>query len=236
VTSSGVGDREYYERWYAARDALDYRGLLAQIVREARPGPMLDVGAGLGFFVECAQRFGLDCQGLEGSPDAVDAGRARFAALRVRLHRLTAHDALPVASSSQETVVMNQVIEHLDEATGAATVREVFRVLRPGGLFFVFSPSAFNEAERRADPTHIHLYRPSALRALLVATGFADVRAVDDALAPEALAPNALLERSPALLRRLLATRGARSLTSRVFRATGFERMSATANCIARRP
>jgi SAM-dependent methyltransferase len=64
-----------------------------------------------------------------------------------------------------------------------ALVAQVLRVLRPGGVFVGSVPNAFRLQGRlkfvrgqqpEGDPTHLHMYAPSQIRALLAS--FRDVR------------------------------------------------------------
>ncbi|MEM9882341.1 MAG: class I SAM-dependent methyltransferase [Planctomycetota bacterium] len=173
----GVGDAAYFTRWYADRPWSHYRPILSHVVRHGRPGPLLDLGAGTGLLVECATRFGFTATGLDASPDAVAIGRSRFPAIDLRHHDLD--QPLPLDDDAFIAVVMNQVIEHLPPTVAERALGEAYRVLRPGGLLYVASPCRLNRAERDADPTHVHLYRPSELRALLTRLGFVGVTAMD---------------------------------------------------------
>jgi SAM-dependent methyltransferase len=178
--NAGVGDRTYYDKWYADRDWRFYRSILAQVVEHSEPGPILDLGAGVGYLVECADRWGLDCNGVDGSPAAVEIGCARWPALKLRHHVLS--ERLPFPDASFQTVVMNQVIEHLEAPVARAAVGEAFRVLRTGGMLFITSPSQFNEYERTIDPTHINMLAPSTLEAMLRAGGFTTIKRFDEPL------------------------------------------------------
>ncbi len=177
MTAAGIGDREYFERWYADRDPAFYAPVLSHLIRHGRPGPILDLGAGTGLLVELAQRWGLEARGVEGSPDAVAIGLQRTPGLALTQQVLG--ERLPEAAASIETVVMNQVIEHLDVERGRAALAEVMRVLRPGGMVYVASPCRHNPAERGRDATDQHLYVPSELRHTLGNVGFTGVVSMD---------------------------------------------------------
>lgn len=177
MTTAGIGDRDYFERWYGDRRASYYGPVLSHVLRHGQPGPILDLGAGTGLLVELAQRWGLTIRGYEGSPDAVAIGGQRVAGLPLSQHLLG--EPLPEPAASVQTVVLNQVIEHLDVERGGAALADVLRVLRPGGMVYVASPCRHNPAERGRDATDQHLYVPSELRNVLRSKGFTGVVSMD---------------------------------------------------------
>ena len=97
---------------------------------------VLDVGCGTGTLViaikqrqESADVFGLD-------PDPKALARARSKAVRagVRVQfEQGFSDALPYADASFERVLSSLMFHHLPRAVKEGTLREVVRVLRPGG-------------------------------------------------------------------------------------------------------
>ncbi len=214
-SNSAVGDRAYYETWYADRDWHFYLPVMTQLITLSEPGPVLDVGAGVGFFVECASRWGIRCSGIEGSQAGVEIARARVHDLDIRQHFLS--EPFPFADASFQSVLMNQVIEHLEPPVALTALRESFRVLKPNGLLLVLSPNLHNALERDSDPTHINMYTPGTLSALVRRIGFREVRALDFAL--------------PAFG----TSRLGRRLANAAFRITRWDRLSATANCAARK-
>jgi SAM-dependent methyltransferase len=106
-----------------------FRDVTRHFPPEAR---LLDVGCGTGWL---ADHF-RDYTGLDGSPDAVAAATARDR--NVRLHDVA--EPLPVEDASFDGVVMKDLLEHVPDPV--ALVREVHRVLRPGGRVFASSPDA----------------------------------------------------------------------------------------------
>ena len=164
----------YFDEWYGGRKADSYAWVLAELIAHGRPGHVVDLGAGTGLLTELAWRWGLSVEGYEGSQFAVESALARCPGLPIRQHAL--ESALPIASDSVGTVVMNQVIEHLAVETASLVLAEVRRILRPGGRLFVFSPSRRNRYERELDPTHIRLLLPSELDQALIDAGMRPVR------------------------------------------------------------
>jgi SAM-dependent methyltransferase len=90
-------------------------------------------------------------------------------------------DALPFADASFDVVVAGELLEHLRDPQRVAS--EVLRVLRPGGTFVGSVPNAYRLKNRlrflrgqkpENDPTHLQMFSPGDVRALL--EGFEDVR------------------------------------------------------------
>src|SRR6185437_9811365 len=140
----------------------------------------LDVGAGTGLFVETATRWGLDCQGIEGSEDAVELGRRRYPDLRLSRHFLSA--PFPFPNESFQTVLLHQVIAHLEPEVARNVLSEAARTMRRGGLILIFSPGRFNKVIRRNSPSCEawgQMYAPSEIQALLGGAGFRNVVHLD---------------------------------------------------------
>ena len=90
-------------------------------------------------------------------------------------------EPLPFDDGSFDVVVAGELFEHL--RFPEAVVREARRVLRPGAVLVGSVPNAFRVQSRLSflrgrppedDPTHLHMFSPDAVRALLA--GFDDVR------------------------------------------------------------
>jgi 2-polyprenyl-3-methyl-5-hydroxy-6-metoxy-1,4-benzoquinol methylase len=216
VANQGVGHDSYYDMYYSGHDWKDYREIIALVIRHAEPGPILDVGAGCGFFVEGALRWGLPCKGLEGSRYALEKARMRYPEIDVTQHLLS--DPFPYQNDAFQAVIMNQVIEHLEPEVADACLMECYRVLRPGGMLFVASPSRYNRREQKGDPTHLKAYAPKQLQALIVSKGFSGIIPMN----------------SPFML--LGDSKAGRMLVAALFRILKWDFMSATANCIAFKP
>ena len=179
-SDTGIGPPGYFSQYYSDRNWKSYTDLLALVVRYSRPGPILDLGAGCGYFLEAATRWGLSCVGLEGSTEAVEMARKRMASLDIRRHNLS--DIFPFQTNSFQTVVLNQVIEHLEPAVVRHTLHEANRVLRSGGMILITSPSCYNKVELKADSTHINLTSPSQLHAAISEAGFENIAPFDSPL------------------------------------------------------
>ncbi|WP_198018809.1 methyltransferase domain-containing protein [Azorhizobium doebereinerae] len=100
---------------------------------------MLDLGSGDGYGTALLGERAAHVTGLDVDPEAVEAARAAYGAEgRVMFETGSAHD-LPFPDASFDVVVSFEMIEHVDRQE--RVVAEVRRVLKPGGLFIVSTPS-----------------------------------------------------------------------------------------------
>jgi SAM-dependent methyltransferase len=104
-------------------------------------GKLLDVGCYVGRFVKAVtmQYPGVEVWGVDADRDNVDIGRMLLPELAARLERRSVYD-LEFASGSFDCVTLQEVLEHVYRPIDA--VREINRVLRPGGYLVVTTPNA----------------------------------------------------------------------------------------------
>jgi SAM-dependent methyltransferase len=178
--NAGIGSDDYFQKYYISRDWHIYRDVLAEILRYAEPGPVLDLGAGLGFAVEGFQRWGINAVGIEGSSGAVKMGQERFRGIDLRCQPLS--EKLPFEDGDFSAVIINQVIEHLEPEVAEHCIIESYRVLKGSGVIYVTSPSRFNRSEAKADPTHINMFTPRRLKLLLLSAGFEGIIEINSPL------------------------------------------------------
>jgi SAM-dependent methyltransferase len=102
------------------------------------PCRFLDCGCGSGgYIVTLSRRHAIDAYGIEFESEKVAKAHARGLD-KSRVLQGDIED-LPHTSGSFDAVLLNEVLEHVpDQHRG---LDEVHRVLRPGGLLFVFSPN-----------------------------------------------------------------------------------------------
>ena len=97
-----------------------------------RGARLLEIGCGMGTDLLQFARGGARCVGVDLTPRSVEITRHRFALYGVDGDFMLADgERLPFASGSFDVVYSNGVLHHTPDTAGA--IREVHRVLRPGG-------------------------------------------------------------------------------------------------------
>ncbi len=111
------------------------RFLLKQLAPHQR---VLDIGVGSGSLERMAQQKGVDIHALDPSERAVERLRGDLG-LGGKA-RCGYSQAIPFNDGQFDIVVMSEVLEHLDDEVLAASLDEVVRVLRPGGVLLATTP------------------------------------------------------------------------------------------------
>jgi SAM-dependent methyltransferase len=156
----------------ALQDA-GFEELEAAIKRSKTVQPrVLDLGCATGALLEKLRDRGWACVGVEISPAAEYARSTR--GLEVRQ---TSLEESRFPGSSFDLVLASHLIEHLNDP--ATFVREVYRILAPGGHFLVTTPNIsgfqarlFRSRWRSAIFDHLYLFSTRTLSALLRQSGF----------------------------------------------------------------
>ena len=144
----------------------------ALVAREARGKPVLDIGVGGGRTVDALGGISADYLGIDYSAEMVAACRQRFPGLR--FEHADARDMAQVADGSIFLAVFScngiGMVSHEDRLR---ILREVHRVLQPGGLF-VFSTHNRDSPEYRRGFRFPELqWSPDPLRMLVRSARFA---------------------------------------------------------------
>jgi SAM-dependent methyltransferase len=159
---------------------------------------IVDLGCGTGWLGDHFARY----TGVESSPDAVEAGRAR--GRNLVLADLQS-PPLPFPDAAFDAAVLKDVLEHVRDPV--AVVREVRRLVRPGGRVFASSP----DAQRWAwdDYTHVRPFTRRGFALLFADHGFEVERVGYESVMPGIgrIAALTRRHRRPRLLNALARTR-----------------------------
>lgn len=144
-----------FARSLAQREAAHARKVIARLrrLRSLDSVRILDIGAAQGLFlIACAQQ-GYDVIGVEPNAGARDVALTLAREHGVDMEILDGvAEQLPLPDDSVDVVHAKSVIEHVDDADKA--FHEVYRVLRPGGIFWFNTASSMSplQSEIRGFP------------------------------------------------------------------------------------
>lgn len=177
---------EYDERFMdtmasAYRERTAWTRLRLEAVRalvEPNPGErVLDLGCATGAVSHFLSGLGGETVGVDAEPRAIERARTLFPELQFQLANVA---RLPFEDAAFDKAVAADVVEHLDDETFRAMLRETRRVLRPGGTFSIYTPNPRHPIERlkardlilAQNPTHIGLRDRATLESMLREAGF----------------------------------------------------------------
>jgi ubiquinone/menaquinone biosynthesis C-methylase UbiE len=146
--------------------------------RIRRGGVYLEIGCGDALLPFALSGFAQEVLGLDVTDALVD-----FAAAPSNFRFLKTDGVeIPLADNSVDLAHSDQLMEHLHVEDAEAQLREIHRVLRPGGCYVCKTPSSvtgphdisvfFDEVARGM---HMREYDYGSLRALMVQAGFRSV-------------------------------------------------------------
>jgi len=153
-----------------------------------RPGDsVLDLGCGFGRHAFAAVRLGAHVVALDAGSDEVDGVATMFAAMAMEqefepasVHATVVQGdalALPFPDHTFDRVICSEVLEHIRDDVGA--MRELARVLRPGGTMAITVPRAgperinwaLSDEYHNVPGGHIRIYHRRVLESRLQSVG-----------------------------------------------------------------
>lgn len=148
---------------------------LVQRACGGRPGRLLDVGCGKGFFVRACRDQGIDAEGIDLSRSGADYATEQLG-VKATCGALAAHrDTLGLF----DVVTFWATIEHLRDPIGM--LRDIHGVLRPGGVLLADTGIGDDWLDRLLPgsvqwydpPQHLFVFSANGLRRGLEQAGFA---------------------------------------------------------------
>lgn len=139
------------------------------------PGKILDAGCAFGFML---QRFQGTHQLLGTDASDFALGEARKRVPEAELHEnFLGKDPLPWDENSVDTILSNDVVEHLNQDDIVLALADLYRVLKPGGYMCITTPNGnlirkifYRVADRMEH--HIGLRHTREWQAMLEQAGF----------------------------------------------------------------
>lgn len=155
------------------------KGYLAEIHRYlgSSTGRLLEVGCGEGDFLEMAQADGWEVTGIEYSSTACNQANRRLQRGHVHCGEL---QPLALPADQFDLCVLSDVLEHV--RSPEKFLREVHRVLKPGGAIFIATPSTDSWSARllkqkwmEFKAEHLTYFDRQTLQTALFKSDFRDV-------------------------------------------------------------
>jgi SAM-dependent methyltransferase len=173
-----VAAKQYFRKQHVQLPD-NLKALAALNTLQPQRGQLLEIGSFCGIFLDRIRSDGWTVTGLEPDLGVADYARGNYG-LNI-VDGLLPNPALPAAS--YDAVMLLQVIEHMPDP--AANVREIRRLLKPGGVVVVETPrfdslmfKLLGRRERSISNCngHIYFFTVPTLRRLLEQNGFDVVR------------------------------------------------------------
>jgi 2-polyprenyl-3-methyl-5-hydroxy-6-metoxy-1,4-benzoquinol methylase len=180
-----------YARWFAsprgrAVERLEIRAIERLVLPES-PATLLDAGSGDGRFSLPLAQHGIRVTGIDASPVMVAAATAKASARHLHAtYRQGRVEELPFPTETFDAALLHTVLCFVKEPIAA--LKEVYRVLKPGGIVVLGELNAASRWTRRRrekpewEGTRFHTR--SGLRNLLAAAGFIPEGEAGAVLAP----------------------------------------------------
>lgn len=182
IAASGEGP-EYFAEYKILDIARETRRLVPSraVGGAARPLEVCDFGAGIGSSVPHVRKHlpGALLTCVDVSRRSLEIAERRFPGMARYVHFGGSH--LPLRDHFFDIAFASCVFHHIAPAEHGALLRELYRILRPGGVIFVFEHNPWNPLTMRAVRScpfdeNAQLIRGATMKRRLRAAGFADGR------------------------------------------------------------
>src|SRR5882762_2554530 len=170
--------------WESPAGKLRWARRVTMLSKHLRSGmTVLELGCGAGYFTRELARSGADIVAIDVSPELLEIARSNYSAPNVRYEIQNAYQ-LSYPDAVFDSVVGSSVLHHLEIEEA---LREIYRVLKPGGTIYFTEPNMLNPqiaiqknvpwVKRKLgdSPDETAFFR-WPLRRLLEDTGYRDVR------------------------------------------------------------
>ena len=170
--------------WESPAGRQRWKRRVQMLSSHLRPGmTILEIGCGTGYFTRELTQRGADIVAIDVSPDLLEIAKAKYSAPNVR-YEIQNACALTYADAMFDSVVGSSILHHLEIEEA---LREIYRVLKPGGTIYFTEPNMLNPQiamqknipwikRRLGDSPDETAFFRWPLRRLLEQTGYRDVR------------------------------------------------------------
>jgi SAM-dependent methyltransferase len=134
-----------YDSWLSEEGPRDklWARRLKKMCRTARPGNLLDIGAGIGQLLHLARHEYTEVSGTEVSSSAVEIARRKYG---IQLHHGTL-ETLPVQPKSFDNITLFHVLEHVPNPR--LMIEKCVSLLRGSGVLVIAVPRDYQPTKCR---------------------------------------------------------------------------------------
>ena len=132
---------------------------------------VIDLGCGVGIFLDCLRQQGIDGVGVERDPAIADYGRG----MGLNIITADALDFLEQSGEFYDGMYCSHFVEHLPFDAVQRLISLLARRLEPGGVLVLAFPDPESIRSQLLgfwrDPEHVRFYHPELITALAVSVG-----------------------------------------------------------------
>ncbi len=169
--------RAYFEMEHLKKKTAELRLKYIQQYGKVS-GRLLDVGCSVGFFLEVAQSFGFDVQGVELSSEAIAIAKD---SVRDKISHADANEHIRKYGACYEVVTAYDIIEHTQNPK--AFLSDLYNALNAEGVVAITAPDTdhflryvMGSNWSMLQPMqHTFLFSKRSIKTLLIEAGFEDV-------------------------------------------------------------
>jgi ubiquinone/menaquinone biosynthesis C-methylase UbiE len=142
--------RQFYQDWWIRKSSVESmldprKRKILELIEQYPGGNLLDIGCGDGSFtVLLGQKTLFNLYGIDISPIAVESARTK--GIKAILYNV--EDGIPFENSSFDCIFCGELIEHIFDTD--ALLDEIYRVLKPRGIFILTTPNLASWFDRVA--------------------------------------------------------------------------------------
>lgn len=125
--------------YYDLNEAHEDLGNIIDIFKKEKIKRVLDLGCGIGRNLIPLAKHGFIVDGIDYAPEAIKQTKSilKKEKLKATLIEGNIYKTLPYKNESFDGLISVQVIQHANENNLVRAIKEIYRVLKPGGIIFV---------------------------------------------------------------------------------------------------
>lgn len=152
----------------------------AATILKGMKGSIIDIACGTGYgSLRLHTGTGMNVDGFDISREAIQYAKNHYSADGVMFNKASITD-IPADDETYDAAVCYETIEHVRYMEAVEAIRELYRVLKPGGRLLISTPNRIYtfllQLLGYKNPFHIYEFMPSELERLLALHRFRLVR------------------------------------------------------------